>query len=111
MGVIQCPSCGKQISDTVKKCPNCGFDKISSYLLQLERNKKEKYIDYSHCYEDLPDIHAQQTSKPTVTCPYCQSTNCTKISGLNRAVSIGFWGLMSKKIGKQWHCNECGSDF
>lgn len=50
-------------------------------------------------------------NKPIITCPYCNSTNCTKISGLNRAVSIGFWGLMSKKIGKQWHCDECGSDF
>ena len=48
---------------------------------------------------------------PVVTCPYCHSTNTKKISQMSRMASIGFWGVFSKKIGKQWHCNECGSDF
>lgn len=39
MGKINCPQCGEEISDTVRKCPNCNFDKISSYLLQLENQK------------------------------------------------------------------------
>lgn len=46
-----------------------------------------------------------------VYCPYCNSTNVTKIGTVNRAVSVGMFGLASKKIGKQWHCNSCGSDF
>ncbi len=46
-----------------------------------------------------------------MTCPYCKSTNITKISTLNRAVSIGAFGLASGKVGKQWHCNGCKSDF
>ncbi len=25
MALINCPECGKEISDTVKKCPHCGF--------------------------------------------------------------------------------------
>lgn len=25
MALIKCPECGKEISDTTKKCPNCGF--------------------------------------------------------------------------------------
>ena len=25
MALIKCPECGKEISDTVKKCPNCGY--------------------------------------------------------------------------------------
>ena len=48
---------------------------------------------------------------PTVTCPYCQSTNTKKISGASRWLSVGMFGMGSKKIGKQWHCNKCGSDF
>ena len=48
---------------------------------------------------------------PVVTCPYCHSTNTKKISQMSRVTSIGFWGVFSKKIGKQWHCNECNSDF
>lgn len=46
-----------------------------------------------------------------VTCPYCHATNVRKISIASRAVSAGLFGLGSKKIGKQWHCNHCGSDF
>lgn len=46
-----------------------------------------------------------------VTCSYCGSSNVKKIGLLNRAVSTELWGLGSKKIGKQWHCNNCGSDF
>ena len=44
-------------------------------------------------------------------CLICGSTNVKKISGASRVASIGFWGIFSKKIGKQWHCNNCGSDF
>lgn len=47
----------------------------------------------------------------TVTCPYCQSTNTKKISGASRFMSTGIFGLASSKIGKQWHCNSCKSDF
>lgn len=44
-------------------------------------------------------------------CPYCKSTNVKKISLTGKALSIGTLGLFSKKIGKQWHCNKCNSDF
>ncbi len=46
-----------------------------------------------------------------VKCIYCGSTNVKKIGLLNRAVSTELWGLGSKKIGKQFHCNNCGADF
>ena len=25
MALIKCPECGKEISDTAKSCPNCGY--------------------------------------------------------------------------------------
>lgn len=46
-----------------------------------------------------------------VTCPYCKSTNVKKISGAGKAASIIGFGLFSKKIGKQWYCNNCKSYF
>lgn len=46
-----------------------------------------------------------------VSCPYCHATNVKKISMTSRVVSTGLFGLSSKKLGKQWHCNKCGSDF
>lgn len=47
----------------------------------------------------------------TPKCTYCGSTNIRKIGLLNRAISTELWGLGSKKIGKQFHCNHCGADF
>lgn len=54
--------------------------------------------------------HIQQISQ-TPLCPYCSSANTKKISGTSRVGSVLMFGLFSKKIGKQWHCNSCGSDF
>ena len=51
-------------------------------------------------------------STPTITCPYCKSTNTKKISGLSKAVSVGLFGIFALgKTTKQWHCQSCGSDF
>lgn len=50
-------------------------------------------------------------NRTDVSCPYCHSTNTSKIGTLSRVVSTGLFGFASKKIGKQWHCNKCGSDF
>ena len=46
-----------------------------------------------------------------VKCIYCGSTNVKKISGLSKAGSVAMWGIFSKKVHKEWHCNNCGSDF
>lgn len=57
--------------------------------------------------------YQDQTTKPwgQVSCPYCQSTNVKKIGTAGKLTSIGLFGLASSKVGKQWHCNKCGSDF
>lgn len=46
-----------------------------------------------------------------VTCFYCHSTNVSKIGVMNRVGSAEVWGLGSDKIGKQFHCNNCGANF
>lgn len=66
-------------------------------------------------YEEECEARAQRNHeiemRNKVRCPYCQSVNVSKISTLGRAASVGVFGLASKKIGKQWHCNHCKSDF
>lgn len=46
-----------------------------------------------------------------VQCPYCHSRKVSKLTTLDRAGSIIIAGAASGKIGKQWHCNNCGSNF
>ena len=38
MALIKCPECGKEISDTVKRCPNCGYHK------KIKFDKKKRII-------------------------------------------------------------------
>lgn len=52
-----------------------------------------------------------QQSKPVVTCPYCHSTNTSKISTTAKVVNIALFGIFGQKRKHQWHCNNCSSDF
>ncbi len=56
-------------------------------------------------------FHIKDKNTHGITCPYCKSNNVKKITVISRAVSIGVAGAASGKIGKQWHCNSCESDF
>ena len=72
-----------------------------------KRLKEEKRRDERSFY--LNQQRAKNPpSKNIPKCPTCGSTNVDKISTLNRAVSIGFLGLASDKIGKQFCCKDCG---
>lgn len=93
------------IEEVVKKSPN-----LDQFLFEHKDeiiNRKNDEINASVARGKA--ILEEQNRR--ITCSYCGSTNVRKIGFLNRAISTEFWGLGSKKIGKQWHCNHCGSDF
>ena len=46
-----------------------------------------------------------------IQCPYCKSWDTDKITVGSRVVSVALVGVASSKIGKEWHCNKCGSNF
>ncbi|WP_346683911.1 hypothetical protein [Anaerostipes butyraticus] len=47
-----------------------------------------------------------------VKCPYCGSKDVKKISGLSKAGSVAMFGVFAMgKVSKQWHCNNCKSNF
>lgn len=99
-----------------------------------EYDSDEPVVDRSH----LCDVHAEQTffghlppefyqpsqetiealqkaaakpTKPVVECPYCHSTNTYKISGFEKVVNTGIFGIFGTKRHKQWSCKDCKSDF
>lgn len=41
-------------------------------------------------------------------CPTCGSTNIKKLDVVDRAVSVGFFGVFSNKINKSFKCKDCG---
>lgn len=46
-----------------------------------------------------------------VQCPYCKSWDTDPISTASRVASVALVGVASGKIGKNYHCNKCGSNF
>ena len=51
-------------------------------------------------------------TKVIVTCPYCKSTDTKKITVTSKAIHTAAFGIFSiGRNSKQWHCNNCKSDF
>lgn len=79
-------------------------------ILAREKAQRDKEL------QDSINQHAafarmEEERHPHVECPYCKSTNTEKISTVSRAVSVSLVGAASGKIGKQWHCKNCNSNF
>lgn len=48
MALIKCPECKKKISNTIKTCPNCGYElkEEDRKVKKKETNSKNHYIMY-----------------------------------------------------------------
>lgn len=85
-------------------------EKADPGCLERERQKEEEDLQKSiELHAAIAKMDAER--HPHVECPYCHSTNTEKISTMSRAVSVSLVGAASGKIGKQWHCKNCGSNF
>ena len=108
MQIYQCPNCGRTYTElaNVYYCGTCNYR-----LIKQEDITKIKHPELSKReYKVIGEV--SNLDNPTVTCPYCNSTNTKKISGLSKATRIALFGIFAlPKVGKQWHCNNCGSDF
>lgn len=85
----------------------------------VEREREAARQEYArlreqHKAEERQAARQEQqdlASGKRVVCPYCKSTNTEKISTVSRAVSVSLVGVASSKLGKQWHCKNCNSNF
>lgn len=92
----------KQIEHTCKKC---GYN-----IAKIVPTEYGTAILCTQCYE-VEKLNDIKTIPNQPKCPYCQSTNLKKLDVIDRGVSFGLFGFASSKVGKQWHCNNCKSDF
>lgn len=84
------------------------FEKVVKDSPNFDQTAWDRRICWKEYDDNLNNkIKQEQANKPK--CPICGSTNISKISTLNRAVSVGLLGLASSKIGKTHKCNKCGS--
>ena len=103
-----------ELSNYIKKYAKVDFDTQYDIIDKLRENysalETNPYIGKIAPKEYKPYQEPTPT-KPVVKCPYCGSTDVKKISTTSRMVSVGVFGLASKKVGKQFHCNKCRADF
>ena len=91
-------------------CKNCGYVEVGNNPLDIHICPQCSGTNFS-TYED-EENETPSITTPTVECPYCHSTNTKKSSGLAKGLKVAFWGnAAAGQIAKQWHCNNCGSDF
>ena len=126
-----CPKCsnykGRQ-PNTNQNCRFCDIPMIETDTLyrdafmnkEIEQSLKEKYAYSNPLYNEELDKQIREQVRQEVDnikpasqnsnvpkCPTCGSTNIKRISTANRAVSIGLFGLLSGKIGKNYECRNC----
>lgn len=97
---------GSKLSDDFVPSKKTKEQLMDEYVI---KNKiKEQQLEQARIYQ--ANAQAQEWLNK-VHCPYCNSTNCKKISGVSKATSVAMFGIFSQKVKKQWHCNNCKSDF
>lgn len=92
-------------------------DQFDENLYNKRHMKEEEFRKRNR--EEARQRLLQQASQPSAApastnqphCPACQSTNIEKIGIFKRMLSTNMFGIASKKIGKQFHCKNCGYDF
>ena len=99
-------------------CPKCGEKMMYFGTEEVDPITKKVIKAYDDEERKVQSLGEPITSefkhlnRPTITCPYCKSTNCKKISSLSKAGSIALWGIFALgKTTKQFHCNNCRADF
>lgn len=137
MALINCPECGKEISDKAERCPNCGIRieplPISSCTycgspLRIGReqvsvvNGNKMYHQFGYCDKcmqkwDMDKIRSANRLK----CPRCGSPNLQAISDTH-GKGASFWklcfcgllglcGTGKTQTDHYWVCQSCGNKF
>lgn len=88
-----------------KEVPPEDYDKEVKKLIKLKKKNPTVVNTQVHLQRE------KEKRASAVICPYCNSDNTKKISTGGRLFSVRAFGLASSKVGKQWHCNRCKSDF
>lgn len=87
--------------------PLVSRDHLVDAFTQQEKERQENIRQTQQEARNNAIAKTNNTQSNTPKCPTCGSTNVKHISTLNRAVSIGVFGLFSSKIGKNYECLNC----
>ena len=118
--VYTCPDCKRQMIDV--DYPSKDFDIIKNisydpvFIESMINLRKKDPIEYQLKMSQFKTTQQQtkvvgnNSNKPQ--CPYCNSTDLKKISGFSKVGNVALFGIFAaSKVGKNYHCNNCKSNF
>lgn len=82
-------------------------------LVDIIRETKSIPTSFTPKYplENREELYGDSKVK-NIECPYCHSTNTKKITKTSKAFHTAIFGVFSmSRNSKQFHCNNCNSDF
>lgn len=81
-------------------------------LAEEIRSIKEIPKTYNPQSDTQKEVSKNTVEQQTITCPYCKSTDVKKITVASKVAHTAVFGIFSMgRNCKQWHCNNCKSDF
>lgn len=105
----------KFIEECVKTAPE--FDQeLFDKRPYIQKKRSQEYNRMLNAHEAIragadPKLAFKNGGQNLPKCPTCGSLNVKKIGSVERAASVGFFGLFSKKINKSFECKNCGMMF
>ena len=87
------------------KCQKCGCE--TSEIIPTENGTAAMC---TQCM-NIIKLNDSKILLSQVECPYCHSTNTSKITTSSKVVNTALWGILGTKRYKNYHCNNCHSDF
>lgn len=105
----------KFIEECVKTAPE--FDQeLFDERPYIQKKRSQEYNRMLNAHEAIragadPKLAFKNGGQNLPKCPACGSLNVKKIGSVERATSVGLFGLFSKKIGKSFECKNCGMMF
>ena len=110
------------------KCKRCNktiyYLSNEDYDTKCKTCKNEMTFLYEHKYNPSNGLKAiKNNSKqknntefikpaPIIECPYCHSTDTKKITNTSKTLHTALFGVFSiGRNSKNFHCNQCGSNF
>ena len=104
-GIQICPDCGKQLEYYETEIID------DNTHLVVERSEEENK-KHENALNQIKNNSYNVNTNSQIECPYCHSTNTRKISTMLKIWSLKWQGLYGLgNVSKQWHCNNCNSDF
>lgn len=111
----KCYYCGQQLEISILTEEELwAIEKVSYDLSFLEAMIKLKETDpiefqlkMSQFKTQLQQQESTNQTENIPKCPTCGSTKLSKVPTASKAGSVFLFGLLSQKIKKTWHCDNC----